>query len=702
MQNLIRRNTPSIAQCFILETLEKEDGKSVYTIGERKGRIVLGGDCRISQAMAYYRYLREYCGVNLSHCGNERIPDIQEAPLPDREIKLVIPQEKRVFMNYATFGYSCVWWDWERWEREIDFMAMNGINMPLSFVGTEAVLFYTLREFKYSENGALRYLSGPAYWPWQLTGNIACFFPLADKAYVDARLELGKKIIERETQLGMTPIMQGFAGVVPGSINKVVRGSRIRMTPSWQNFPVNYIAEPLDPLFKKFGMAFLQKQRQLLGAYHYYACDPFREIEPPTKKKNYLWSFGRAIDSLYQEFDSASVWVMQSPYLREEIVKSIPRGRLLILDTDGKDYESTDGFWGHSFILGRTHDRGNRNSLHGSIDALAENAFLEVSEKYSGLCGTGLFPEGLEQNPLYYDLAFKMLTSDGKEDVDSWLRDYARRRYGSDEKCLYEAVKALHESCYSPDCDGPEIGSVICARPSTALVHTAPGDTLELPYDNRRLLDAAKLLLEAENASGDGYIYDVCDTVRQVVSNCCASLYSKVMNAFYAKDVNTFERCSNLFLKLMEELDALLLTVPDLCLSTKLSAASGSAESDKEKQNFEINLLCQITLWGPLNDPLRYDYSWKEWGGLIDTYYSKRWHSFFEQLAIYFSKKHYVSETKKQFNGRNQYAGSKLYKNYEKFEKNWIQTVKAPEHVEGDTVEIARGIIEKYEKTFAE
>ena len=43
--------------------------------------------------------------------------------------------EYRYYMNVCTFGYSYVWWDWTRWEKEIDWMAMNGINIPLAFVG---------------------------------------------------------------------------------------------------------------------------------------------------------------------------------------------------------------------------------------------------------------------------------------------------------------------------------------------------------------------------------------------------------------------------------------------------------------------------------------------------------------------------------------------------------------------------------------
>lgn len=34
---------------------------------------------------------------------------------------------------------SYVWWDWERWEKEIDWMALQGINLPLAFTGQESI-----------------------------------------------------------------------------------------------------------------------------------------------------------------------------------------------------------------------------------------------------------------------------------------------------------------------------------------------------------------------------------------------------------------------------------------------------------------------------------------------------------------------------------------------------------------------------------
>ena len=58
-------------------------------------------------------------------------------------------------------------------------MAMNGVNMPLSIIGTQGVWFETLLEYGFTEREALAYLSGPAYWPWQLMTNLEGAMPPA-------------------------------------------------------------------------------------------------------------------------------------------------------------------------------------------------------------------------------------------------------------------------------------------------------------------------------------------------------------------------------------------------------------------------------------------------------------------------------------------------------------------------------------------
>lgn len=702
MKNLILRNTPEIANRFALEIMEAIEEKNCYEVEAVGEKIVLRGDCALSQAMAYYRYLKDCCGVNLSHCGNERI-QVTQAPPPACKIEHVVGQEKRAYLNYCTFGYSMAWWDWERWERELDFMAMNGINLPLSAVGGEAVWYYTLRELGYSETGALSYLSGPAFWPWQLLTNIDNYFSLTDVAYIGARVELGKKIMDRQLALGMSPIQQGYSGQVPKNLIRLFPKARIRHVPSWNNFPIAYQLDPTDPLFQKIGGIFLEKQRQLFGAHHYYACDPFHENEPSVQGKAqpaYLHQLGRAVSKLHEKFDSQATWVMQSRSLREEIVKAVPKEKLLILDIDGSRYQKTEGFWGYPFVLGTLHNFGDRNSLHGSIAALAENPYAKVRAQYENAVGSGLFPEGIFQNPLYYDLAFEMLTQPAAIDLDTWLDSYARRRYGSDETCLKKAIQALRDSCYSEACTGRETGSILCTRPSTHWRHSAPNDVPELRYDNQKLFEAAELLLQAKESATDGYRYDVCDLTRQVLSNHAHTHYQTAMSGYRARDVQQFERGSNAFLKLFGELDRLLETRPELSLGRQLAAAPALATCDKDKQNFEINLLSQLTVWGPIETSRLYDYAWKEWGGLMNTFYLIRWRALFEKLAMEFQKrKDFSTDTKKQENGRDEYQGGEFQKGLAKFEKNWLATYKPPEEPSAeDTLEVARTLLEKYRK----
>ena len=415
-----------------------------------------------------------------------------------------------MYFNYCTFGYSMRSWQWEQWEKEIDFMAMNGINMPLTVVGYEAVVFYTLLDFGFTEEEALSFVAGPSYYPWQMMTNLDTFMHIPDKKFIDKRFELGRKILQRELELGMTPIQQGFAGHIPEKLNeKFENSSELQYLPTWCGFPGTCQLDPLDPNFSVFGKALLQKQKELFGAYHFYACDPFHENEPPVDGDKYLADVGRTISKMYTDFDSEATWVMQGWSLREQIVKAVEKDRLLILDLDGSKSIKMDGFWGYSFVCGTLHNFGDRNSLHGSVKLLTDNQYAIRKKKYPSCIGTGLFMEGFFQNPLYYDLAFDIMTSEGEIDLDFWLDDYAERRYGSDENCLKDAVKLLRYSCYCEECIGRETSSIVAARPSTTHYHTAPNDVVKLRYDNNDLLKAVKLLLESKNAHKDGYYFDL-------------------------------------------------------------------------------------------------------------------------------------------------------------------------------------------------
>ncbi len=694
MLNLIKRNTPEISDCFTLETTDRHGEKSYYEISSREGKIHLRGDCKISLAMAYYRYLREFCRVNMAHCGNRHI-NVKNAPLPDRDIFHVVSQEKRACYNYCTFSYSMRSWQWDEWEKELDFMAMNGINMPLTVVGYEAVVFYTLIDYGFSEKEALTFIAGPSYYPWQMMTNIETFLHIPDKKYIDKRLELGRKILQRELELGMTPIQQGFAGHVPEKIKDVFKSSALQHLPTWCGFPGTSQFEPTDEAFIAFGTALLKKQDKLFGSYHYYACDPFHENEPPTDGKAYLSRVGRTISKMYTDFDEDAVWVMQAWSIREDIVKAVEKDRLLILDLDGSKAEKTNGFWGYSYICGTLHNFGDRNSLHGSIDLLAENPYKKTQMKYPTCVGTGLFMEGFFQNPLYYDLAMQMLTEGDKIDLGAWLGYYAQRRWGSDEPCLKNAAKLLYEGCYNKNCIGRETSSIICARPSTTHYHTAPNDIVELRYDNEKLRLCLCEMLKSEKANTDGYLFDLCDILRQYMSNNAKEHYFAVMDCFNKKDMDGFLKAADEFKKTLLLADELLCTRPELTISRHVHEALKNACCDEHKELFRRNEITLLTIWGPYENIELFDYAWREWGGLVKDYYLPRWELFFKELQKDFlTDGIHISDTPFNHNERNDYDTTDFQKKLKAFEFKFIDTYQAKGVPVKDTLTVVKSIME--------
>ncbi len=694
MLDLIKRNTPSIADCFTLCLGDKKEGKGYYEVSSQDGKIHIAGDCKISLAMGYYDYLKKYCKVNFAHCGNTSFT-VKEAPLPTEKMAKIIDQDKRAYFNYCTFGYSMRSWQWDEWEKEIDFMAMNGINMPLTVVGCEAVMFYTLCDFGFTEEEALSFVAGPSYYPWQMMTNLDTFMHIPDKKFIDKRLELGRKILGRELELGMTPIQQGFAGHIPEKLKeKFESHSVLQYLPAWCGFSGTCQLDPLDNNFSLFGTALLKKQEELFGSYHYYACDPFHENEPPVDGDKYLSDVGKTISKMYTDFDPDSVWVMQGWSLREQIVKAVPKDRLLILDLDGSKNSDMDGFWGYSFLCGTLHNFGDRNSLHGSVKLLADNQYSIAKKKYPNCEGTGLFMEGFYQNPLYYDLAFDVITEKEAIDLEGWLSDYAERRCGSDEECLRNAVRLLREGPYREECIGRETSSIVCARPSTTHYHTAPNDHVELRYDNEKLIEAVKELLKAKKADRDGYYFDLCDILRQYMSNSAKEVYFEIMDSFNKKDEALFKEKTGKFLQILEQLDRLLATRSELTLDSHIEEAVANSCCKECEDIFRKNEITLLTIWGPFENNELFDYAWKEWAGLIRYYYMPRWEMFFNELWEKFQTDgSQISDTEFNHNERNDYETTDFQKKLRDFEFRFIETYKGTVKSEEKTIDVVREIV---------
>ncbi|MBQ6707749.1 MAG: alpha-N-acetylglucosaminidase C-terminal domain-containing protein [Clostridia bacterium] len=684
INNLIKRYSPMIADRFSIKTIPAVDNHNVYEIEAVDGLIQLSGDSNISLAMAYYRYMKDYCGVCMTHCGNYSF-NVENAPLPDKKIIEIILQDKRIALTPSMQSNTACFWDWDRWEREIDFMAMRGINMPYISVGVQAVIYYSLLEMNINEDLALAAISAPTYFDKQQSGCISGYMPSPSVEYIEQSKILGKKIFDREVSYGMTPILQGYWGHVP-YIFGASTGNKLLHSKEWYGFTRTYFLKPWENAFEAYGRIFLDKQRKLLGESCYYSFDSFCEHEIPSAKSKYINNLAKVVDRLHSEI-SDSYTLITRPSINHKLLSEFSKNNILLIIEENEDVIP-----GYSYVLGNKAHLADRTVIEGSLKKLAEFSYSDEVTKKPGLCGLALTSEGYAQNPMYYDLAFDMMTAQKDVMLDDFISSYASRRWGSDYK---EVAKILSETCYG-DYDIPHLGSAVAARPAVLLNHTAPYDIVTTPYDNKKLLRAVEILIKNEIES-DAYLYDVCDILRQVLSNLSLDTFDKAIERYKKHDADLYEKHSNNFLEILSDLNRLLLTRPEFSLKARVDSARALAKTDEEKNFYEVIALSQISIYGHIDKAQLYDYAWKELGGFIDSYYAVRWRKFFELLAEnFFRLKHVPEKTKKQLNGRNTFNDDYFYVDMAKYERTWITQEEAVATSDEDTLTVARELIEKY------
>lgn len=673
-----------------------------YSITSDNGCLYVKANNYISAFMGIYDYLKKYCGVQLSWCGNREI-NITSLTMFDGEFSREIEQKFRVYMNYCTLDYSMCWWDFSRWEKEIDFMAMNGINMPLAVIGTEAVWFEVLLDYGFTEREALDWISGPAFWAWQLMTNIEGYMPPADKSYVYHRVELGKKILERYLEFGMQPIQQGFSGHVPMLFKTKFPNAKILEQSGWCRFPKTAQLDPTDPFFIEFGTAYLKKLEKVLGNYHYLACDPFHEGTPPKPWPWYLKTVGRTINRMYEGFDKNSVWVMQSWSMRKHIVKAVPKSRLLVLDINSGRTLSSRNLWGYPVVAGMLHNFGGKNAMQGKLKLHCDNKYLKLKAKGANVVGTGMFMEGIEQNPVIYDLQFELLTSSKQIDYSQWLDDYIKRRYGKYSKTLRKAWDILLDTCYrsSNDYQENEVGSTLAARPELMPVRTGPCCYSKVWYDTKLFEKAVAVFASAaeEYKDSDGYQYDLCDLLRQALSNRFYTNQLAYSESYKKRDKAAVKSLAQTQLDIMLDIDALLSKRSEFCLSRWIGDSHRLAADDAEKKYFDLNARALITLWGNIyGEDSLFDYSWREWSGLVKGYYYVRWQMFYDEaLACLEQGRELNVLSTVDFDKRRHYIETPLGKKINEFEMQWVNHYEEyPYPADSDVIPFSKNLIEKW------
>ena len=133
VEGLIERLLPGKSSNFKVEMLKSEEHDR-FELESVNGKIILRGTNGVAVASALKYYLEQYAHCQITwHSTNLNLP--QTLPQVKGVVSKKTPYNYRYYLNYCTFNYSMSWWDWERWEKEIDWMALHGINLPLAITG---------------------------------------------------------------------------------------------------------------------------------------------------------------------------------------------------------------------------------------------------------------------------------------------------------------------------------------------------------------------------------------------------------------------------------------------------------------------------------------------------------------------------------------------------------------------------------------
>ena len=121
-------------------------------------------------------------------------------------------------------------------------------------------------------------------------------------------------------------------------------------------------------------------------------------------------------------------------------------------------------------------------------------------------------------------------------------------------------------------------------------------------------------------------------------------------------------------------MDDMLSSRPEWTLQKWIADARSHGTSEEEKNLYEYNARMQVTIWGNEEESLLFDYAWKEWAGLIKSYYKPRWEKFFTMLEVKaeqgFNYPEY-EDTLKVFENRIVWNADEFYINLGKWESAW-------------------------------
>jgi alpha-N-acetylglucosaminidase len=615
-----------------------------YTYRADAGKLTVTATDGVSAAVALHHFLRRHCGFAVHWDTALPLPihSFPDAPETSGSARV----REGYYLNFCTFSYTMPYWTWAEWEREIDWMALHGVTMPLALTGHEAVLLAAYTRLGLTAEEVRDFLGGPGYLPFQYMGCLDTFAGPLSQTWIDSHRDLGSAILERQRAFGMTPVLPAFTGHVPQQLAPGLVSSR-----TWQGFPT-HVLPPTDPLFEQVGAEITRAQAELFGTDHLYAADPFIEMPPVDTDPGFAGAVATSTLNGLIAADPHAVWLMQAwpfsyqaEFWTDERIRAflsaIPDDRLILADLWAErdpQWPRLSGLSGKEWLWCALLNFGGRTEPIADVNGVAHEIDSALGSAHPPK-GLGLSMEATRNNPVFFEFVADQVWQE-PADAAAWLPGFVAERYGTTDESLLTAWQRLLSTVY----DARDVrifpehfGGVLTAKPSYSGITAGLGSWLEnvrqdvdglLWYDPALLVDGWARMIDA--AESDAVLargtlgHDLVDVGIAVMSRVADHLYLDVVEHLSGTGGDVQRRVDR-FLRVFDDLERLLGTRVEFTFQHWEDAAARWATNELERTVLIDNARRIVTAWGEPSSPLLDDYAGRVWSGLAGGYYRRRW-----------------------------------------------------------------------------
>ena len=693
IQGLLERIDKGASRKFVIEQVKSPT--DFFELDQKGDKVVIRGNNYVSIATGVNWYLKYYAGIQLSWNGmTAQLPAVLPA-VPQKE-RHETDLKYRYNFNYCTYSYTMAFWDWDRWEKEIDWMALHGINLPLAVVGADVVWYNVLTKLGYTKDEINEFIAGPAFQGWWLMNNLEGWGGPNPDSWYKQRETLQKQILKRMREYGIRPVLPGYSGMVPHNAKERL-GLNVSDPGLWCGYRRPAFLQPTDPRFNEIADLYYKEMSRLYGKADFYSMDPFHEGGNVAGVD--LNAAGQAIWGAMKKANPKAVWVAQAWQAnpRQKMIENLPAGDLIVLDLFAEsrpqwgDPESTwyrkEGFGKHDWLYCMLLNYGGNVGLHGKMKHVIDEFYKAKTSSFGKtMKGVGMTMEGSENNPVMFELLCELPWRPARFDKDEWLKNYTVARYGKADKAVQDAWLLLSNTIYNCPAKNTQQGtheSVFCGRPDYDVYQVSSWSEMEPYYKPEDIIRAAGIMLSAADRfkGNNNFEYDLIDIVRQAVAEKGRLVYPIMIDAYKAGEKELFAASSQRFLDLILLQDKLLAARPEFKVGTWIEKARNLGTTPEEKDLYEWNARVQGTTRGnrvAADEGGLRDYAHKEWNGLLRDFYYNRW-------------KVWIDRQKAQLNG----APVKAIDFYA-IEEPWTkQTNPYSSQAEGDVIEVAKEVYAK-------